>query len=36
MSTIPDFGSVELGRPASSATADDWAKAFKETTGRGV
>src|SRR5690348_16433547 len=36
MSSIPDFGSVELGRPASSATADDWAKAFKEATGRGV
>jgi methylmalonyl-CoA mutase len=36
MSTIPDFGSVELGRPASTASADDWAKAFKEATGRGV
>ncbi|TFV87808.1 methylmalonyl-CoA mutase [Blastococcus sp. CT_GayMR16] len=36
MSGIPDFGSVELGRPASTATADDWAKAFKETTGRSV
>ncbi|HVD26878.1 MAG TPA: methylmalonyl-CoA mutase family protein, partial [Mycobacteriales bacterium] len=36
MSAIPDFGSVELGRPASSATSDEWAKAFKETTGRGV
>jgi methylmalonyl-CoA mutase len=36
MSAIPDFGSVELGRPASNASADDWAKAFKETTGRGV
>ena len=32
MSTIPDFGSVELGRPAAGASADDWAKAFKETT----
>src|SRR4051794_30702037 len=36
MSSIPDFGSVELGRPASGASADDWAKAFKESTGRGV
>jgi methylmalonyl-CoA mutase len=36
MSSIPDFGSVELGRPASQASADDWAKAFKEATGRGV
>src|SRR4051812_33773241 len=36
MSSIPDFGSVELGRPASGASADDWAKAFRETTGRGV
>ena len=36
MTAIPDFGSVELGRPASAATHDDWAKAFKEATGRGV
>ena len=36
MSGIPDFGSVELGRPAAGASADDWAKAFKEVTGRGV
>src|SRR6476619_3146873 len=36
MSQIPDFGTVELGRPAATATADDWAKAFKEATGRGV
>jgi methylmalonyl-CoA mutase len=36
MSAIPDFGHVELGRPSASATDDDWAKAFKETTGRGV
>ena len=36
MSTIPDFGSVELGRPAAAASADDWAKRFKETTGRGM
>jgi methylmalonyl-CoA mutase len=36
MTTIPDFGSVELGRPASAASKDDWAKAFKEATGRGV
>ncbi|MGY2084898.1 methylmalonyl-CoA mutase [Blastococcus sp. SYSU DS0539] len=36
MSTIPDFSDVELGRPAASASADDWAKAFEEATGRGV
>ncbi|NYJ04672.1 methylmalonyl-CoA mutase [Petropleomorpha daqingensis] len=36
MSAIPDFGHLELGRPSSSATADDWAKAFKERVGRGV
>ncbi len=36
MSGIPDFGSVELGRPSGGASSDDWAKAFKETTGRGV
>ncbi|MCU1668724.1 MAG: methylmalonyl-CoA mutase, large subunit [Blastococcus sp.] len=36
MSAIPDFGSVELGGPASKASADDWAKAFKEATGRSV
>ncbi|TFV91558.1 methylmalonyl-CoA mutase [Blastococcus sp. CT_GayMR20] len=36
MSQIPDFGSLELGRPAARTTDDDWAKAFKETTGRGV
>ena len=29
MSAIPDFGGVELGRPAAAATADDWAKRFK-------
>src|SRR5438309_6848489 len=36
MSAIPDFGELELGRPAAKSTADDWAKAFKEVTGRGV
>ncbi|NEM04967.1 methylmalonyl-CoA mutase [Geodermatophilus normandii] len=36
MSGIPDFGGVELGRPAARTTVDDWAKAFEETTGRGV
>src|SRR3712207_706699 len=36
MSGIPDFGGVELGRPAAQAGADDWAKAFEEATGRGV
>ncbi|GAB3311618.1 methylmalonyl-CoA mutase [Geodermatophilus aquaeductus] len=36
MSGIPDFGGVELGRPAARTTADDWAKAFEEATGRGV
>ncbi|MGY1726578.1 methylmalonyl-CoA mutase [Geodermatophilus sp. SYSU D01062] len=36
MSGIPDFGGVELGRPAAHAGADDWAKAFESATGRGV
>jgi methylmalonyl-CoA mutase len=36
MNGIPDFGSIELGRPAKGVSADDWAKTFKETTGRGV
>ncbi|RBY77767.1 methylmalonyl-CoA mutase [Geodermatophilus sp. TF02-6] len=36
MSGIPDFGSVELGRPAAHAGGDDWAKRFEETTGRSV
>ncbi|MGY1841872.1 MULTISPECIES: methylmalonyl-CoA mutase [unclassified Modestobacter] len=34
MSGIPDFGSLELGRPATAATAEDWAAAFEEATGR--
>ncbi|PZU44421.1 MAG: methylmalonyl-CoA mutase, partial [Arsenicicoccus sp.] len=36
MSGIPDFSDVELGRPVASASADDWAKAFEEATGRSV
>jgi methylmalonyl-CoA mutase len=41
MSGIPDFGSVDLGGPSAGAGSsvpghDEWAKAFKETTGRGV
>ncbi|MGY1693544.1 MULTISPECIES: methylmalonyl-CoA mutase [unclassified Geodermatophilus] len=36
MSGIPDFGSVELGRPAAGAGAGDWAEAFRAATGRGV
>jgi methylmalonyl-CoA mutase len=41
MSGIPDFGSidfgtVELGSPTPTASRDDWAKAFEETTGRSV
>src|SRR3954447_2001710 len=36
MSGIPDFGSVELGRPAAGAGADQWAKEFEEATGRTV
>jgi methylmalonyl-CoA mutase len=36
MSAIPDFGDVELGTPSASTSADDWARAFEETTGRGV
>ena len=41
MSGIPDFGSVDLSGPSAGAGSsvpghDEWAKAFKETTGRGV
>ncbi|MGY2003829.1 methylmalonyl-CoA mutase [Blastococcus sp. SYSU DS1024] len=36
MSAIPDFGDVELGRPSAGTSAEDWAKAFEEATGRGV
>jgi methylmalonyl-CoA mutase len=36
MTGIPDFGDLDLGRPAASASADDWAKAFEEATGRSV
>ena len=36
MSTIPDFGSLELGRLEPGAGAGEWAKAFEEATGRGV
>ncbi|MDQ1661544.1 MAG: methylmalonyl-CoA mutase, partial [Blastococcus sp.] len=36
MSGIPDFSDVELGRPSSDASADEWAKAFEATTGRSV
>ncbi|RBY89868.1 methylmalonyl-CoA mutase [Blastococcus sp. TF02A-26] len=36
MSTIPDFGSAELGRPAAQGSADDWAKRYEEVTGRTV
>ncbi|MGY1811914.1 methylmalonyl-CoA mutase [Blastococcus sp. SYSU D00820] len=36
MSAIPDFGGAELGRPAASASVDDWAKRFEEATGRTV
>ena len=34
MSTIPDFGSVELGRPGDGVAVDEWAKRFEEATGR--
>src|SRR3954470_15437992 len=33
MSAIPDFGSVELGRPAAGAGAGEWAQAFEEAPG---
>jgi methylmalonyl-CoA mutase len=32
----PTSAGVDLGRPAAAASADDWAKRLKETTGRGV
>ncbi|WP_222194147.1 methylmalonyl-CoA mutase [Modestobacter italicus] len=36
MSGMPDFGNLELGRPGSAATRDDWAKAYADATGRDV
>ncbi|MCV2488533.1 methylmalonyl-CoA mutase [Geodermatophilus sp. YIM 151500] len=33
---IPDFGSVELGRPANGHSVADWAKRFEQATGHGV
>src|SRR3954468_9985677 len=33
---IPDFGNLELGRPAGAATSQDWAQAFEAVTGHGV
>ncbi|KQS73444.1 methylmalonyl-CoA mutase [Modestobacter sp. Leaf380] len=36
MSTIPDFGSVDLGVPAQADAAADWAAAFTAHTGRSV
>src|SRR3954447_7508027 len=33
---IPDFGNLELGRPAGAATSQDWAQAFETATGHGV
>ena len=36
MSGIPDFGNLDLGRPAAGATGADWAKAHEAATGRSV
>jgi methylmalonyl-CoA mutase len=36
MSAIPDFGGLELGRPATDATPADWAAAYADATGRSV
>ncbi|MGY5884843.1 methylmalonyl-CoA mutase [Modestobacter lacusdianchii] len=36
MSVVPDFGNLELGRPESAATRDDWVKAYADATGRDV
>jgi methylmalonyl-CoA mutase len=36
MSSIPDFGGLDLGRPASDATPADWAKAYEDAAGRSV
>ncbi|HEV7870633.1 MAG TPA: methylmalonyl-CoA mutase family protein, partial [Modestobacter sp.] len=36
MSSIPDFGGLDLGRPATDATPTDWAKAYEDATGRSV
>jgi methylmalonyl-CoA mutase len=36
MSTIPDFGGLELGRPETSPGPEEWAQAYAEATGRTV
>ncbi|WP_138760627.1 methylmalonyl-CoA mutase [Modestobacter altitudinis] len=36
MSGIPDFGGLELGRPTTHATGEDWAAAYADATGRSV
>ncbi|MCW2575786.1 MAG: mutB, partial [Modestobacter sp.] len=36
MSSIPDFGGLDLGRPATDATSADWAKAYEDAAGRSV
>jgi methylmalonyl-CoA mutase len=36
MSEIPDFGGLDLGPPAADATAEGWAKAYTDATGRSV
>jgi methylmalonyl-CoA mutase len=33
---IPDFGNLELGRPSTDATAEDWAETYADATGRTV
>jgi methylmalonyl-CoA mutase len=36
VSSIPDFGGLELGPPAARATREDWAARYEEVTGRTV
>src|SRR3954469_18106223 len=33
---IPDFRNLELGRPSTGGTAEDWAEAYADATGRSV
>src|SRR4051812_24020502 len=36
MTAIPDFTGLDLGRPATDATPEDWARAYADVTGRSV
>src|SRR3954468_3530874 len=36
MTAIPDFTGLDLGRPATDATPEDWARVYADVTGRSV